>query len=514
MKSKTPWETAAESEGVTNSERYLTRLARKAFLSLWSYSNLYTDEGRSKDKGDGKELCDLVVVFGNNVLLFSDKHCKFPSHPDIKVSWSRWYRRAIEKSARQLLGAEKFIKAHPTRVFLDKDCQTRLPIDLPDPRIAHYFLVVVTRGSYEVAERFWGRGSSGSLMLDSTIEGNAHYETPFRIGFPLLGRRFVHILDEMTVDVLLEELDTVPDLIVYLECKEAYFCQPAVYVSAAGEEQLLARYMCTMKDGKHTLPAIPDGTSAVAIIEGDWEFYSVSAQRAAKKAADAPSYMWDQLIEYQSSFIRAGTATSLPGLTPTASDHERVVRALADESRLSRRQLAANFRHALAQSEPGKKFARVVISGDRRDRAYVFLTAPKPADATYEEYREMRNSALLTYCHGVKLKFPWLAEAVGIASEPLTESASSQNFLYVDLRGELFEAEEATMWREAMEELDVLQSPTVKADKGKYNEFPIPFNFPKGPEFYSVENGMPMNRAARRAMAKQARRKGGRRGRS
>ena len=65
-----------------------------------------------------------------------------------------------------------------------------------------------------------------------------------------------------------------------------------------------------------------------------------------------------------------------------------------------------------------------------------------------------------------------------------------------------------------MEELDVLQSPTVKADKGKYNEFPIPFNFPKGPEFYSVEKGMPTNRAARRAMAKQARRKGGRRGRS
>jgi hypothetical protein len=207
MKSKTPWETPAESEGVTNSERYLPRLARKAFLSLWSYSNLYMDEGRSKDKGDGKELCDLVVVFGNNVLLFSDKHCKFPSHSDIKVSWSRWYRRAIEKSARQLLGAEKFIKAHPTRVFLDKDCQTRLPIDLPDPRAAHYFLVAVTRGSYEVAEHFWGRGSSGSLMLDSTIEGDAHYETPFRLGFPLLGRRFVHVLDEMTCCGLLE-MDT------------------------------------------------------------------------------------------------------------------------------------------------------------------------------------------------------------------------------------------------------------------------------------------------------------------
>jgi len=147
MKSKTPWEIAAESEGTTDSERYLTRLARRAFLSLWSYSNVFTDEGRSNGKGDGKELCDLLVVFGNNILLFSDKHCEFPSHSDINVSWSRWYKRAIEKSVRQLSGAEKFIKAYPQRIFLDKDCQTPLPIDLPDPLVANYFLFAVTRGS-------------------------------------------------------------------------------------------------------------------------------------------------------------------------------------------------------------------------------------------------------------------------------------------------------------------------------------------------------------------------------
>lgn len=505
MEYKTPWEMATESEGVTASERYLTRLARKAFLSLWSYTNPFTDEGRSKNKGDGKELCDLLVVFGNNVLLFSDKHCEFPSHHDIKVSWSRWYKRAIEKSARQLQGAEKFIKAYPKRVFLDKACQTRLPIDLPDPYVAHYFLVAVTRGSYRVAERFWGGVSSGSLMLDSTIEGDGHYETPFRIGFPLPGRRFVHVFDEMTVDILLGELDTVPDLVAYLQCKETYFCQPGVCVSVAGEEQLLARYMCTIQDGKHTLPAIPDGTGAVVLMEGDWEFYSTSPQRAAKNTADAPSYMWDKLIEYQSSFIRAGTAISLPDLSATVSDHEQVVRALADESRLSRRQLIPDFRHALSQSEPGKKFARVTISGDRRDRAYIFLTAPKPADTTYEEYRQMRNDALLTYCLGVKLKFPWLTEAVGIASEPLTESVSSQNFLYVDLRGKPPEDEAAVILEEAMAELDVLQSATFKS-KRKNDEFPMPFHFSKGPDFYSAENGMLMNRATRRAMAKRARR--------
>ncbi len=109
----TPWEKAAETDGTTNSERYLTRLARRAFLSLWSYPNVFTDEGRSAGKGDGKELCDLLVVFGNTVLLFSDKDCEFPSGPDLGIAWPRWYRRAVLKSARQLAGGGKISKGPP-----------------------------------------------------------------------------------------------------------------------------------------------------------------------------------------------------------------------------------------------------------------------------------------------------------------------------------------------------------------------------------------------------------------
>jgi hypothetical protein len=246
---KNAWERAAEAEGTTDSERALARLARKAFLSLWSYPNVYSDEGRSGGKGDGKELVDLLVGFGNDVLLFSDKHCAFPQAVDITVAWPRWYKRAVEKSARQLAGAEGFLRRFTDRVFIDKSCQTRLPVSLPDPSAARYFLIAVTRGGHEAAARHFGGGSSGSLMLNSVLEGNAHYECPFEVGFPLKGRRFVHFLDEMTVDALLVELDTVPDLVDYLACKERYFGANGVLIHIAGEEELLARYMCTMEDG-------------------------------------------------------------------------------------------------------------------------------------------------------------------------------------------------------------------------------------------------------------------------
>jgi hypothetical protein len=502
---KTAWEKAAEAQGSTVSERALARLARKAFLSLWSYPNVYSDEGRSGGKGDGKELVDLLVVFGNNVLLFSDKHCAFQPNVGIKVAWPRWYKRAIEKSARQLAGAENFLRRFPHRVFLDKSCQTRLPVALPDPSIARYFLIAVTRGGHEAAVRHFGGGSSGSLMLNSRLEGDAHYEHPFEVGFPLKNHRFVHVLDEMTVEALLDELDTVPDLVDYLACKERYFDANDIFIHVAGEEELLAQYMCTMEYGRHALPKVPPGADAVTLLEGDWQFYRSSPQRVAKREADRVSYMWDALIEYQASFVRAGTAVGLPVTSPETIDHERVLRALAAEPRLARRELANHFRFALSKSEPGKKFARMTLSGDNMSRAYVFLTVPKPRDVDYQAYREMRSAALLTYCHGIKVRFPHVTEAVGIASEPFSEKVASQDFLYVDLTQEMT-PEESAILKDTMEELDVLQAPAKDMQYlgMKAHEFPIPFDF-GGPKFYEYESAPPMNRAERRRMAREVR---------
>ena len=294
MNDKTAWEKSAESEGTTKSERALTRLARKAFLSLWSYPNVYSDEGRSNGKGDGKELVDLLVVFGNDVLLFSDKDCAFQSDVDVRIAWPRWYRRAIDKSARQLVGAENFLKRFPKRVFVDKACSASLPIALPDPSVALYHLGAVSGGGHSAARQFYGGGCSGSLMLLTHLRGRAaHEEAPFHVGYPLESGRFVHVLDEITVDLLLDELDTVPDFVAYLSKKEEFLGQPGVIVSVPGEEELLARYLSSMRDEEHAFPRVPRDVNYVALPEGDWGVYLKSPQRAAKKKADEISYMWD-----------------------------------------------------------------------------------------------------------------------------------------------------------------------------------------------------------------------------
>ncbi len=99
-------------------------LCEKSFLSLWSYVGLHND------KAKGQEICDLLVVFGDHVIIFSDKNCLFGSSGNIVLDWSRWFRKAITKSIDQVYGAERWIRLHSDRIFLDQAATVPLPISL------------------------------------------------------------------------------------------------------------------------------------------------------------------------------------------------------------------------------------------------------------------------------------------------------------------------------------------------------------------------------------------------
>jgi hypothetical protein len=144
------------SEGVTPSERYLKSLCDRSFLSLWSYPGVFRDQGRTNGKGDGKEVCDLLVVFENHVIIFSDKHIQFDNADDVGVGWPRWFRKAVLKSAAQVWGAERWIRRFPQRLFLDKQCTVAFPITLPAPEIAVFHRVVVAHDASRVCRERMG----------------------------------------------------------------------------------------------------------------------------------------------------------------------------------------------------------------------------------------------------------------------------------------------------------------------------------------------------------------------
>jgi hypothetical protein len=86
------------ARGSTKTERLLADLGDSAFLNLWSYPNLFYDK-KQGGKGDGKELCDMLVVCGDDVIIFSDKHIKYQEDKALDVAWPRYYRKGVLSEA-------------------------------------------------------------------------------------------------------------------------------------------------------------------------------------------------------------------------------------------------------------------------------------------------------------------------------------------------------------------------------------------------------------------------------
>lgn len=425
------WIDSRATAGTTKSERYLGGLAQRAFLSLWSYSNVYTDEGR-KGNGSGKEFCDLLVVFGNDIIIFSDKHCKFVPHADVNVAWRRWYKRAIEKSAKQLAGAEAWLKRFPDRLFLDPSCTTKLPIKVPEPDKQRIHLIAVTRGDAEHATTYWGGGSSGSLFIDTKLVQKDHYSAPFRIGWVLPNRRFVHVFDETTLDIVLQELDTASDFVNYLAKKQERFLTPSVDFIVPGEEELIAIYLMRYDPNKqqHSFPEAPSG-SLIALREGDWTSLRASKSYRARRKANEISYLWDELIEFQNSHIISGTASTIFG-EESIEVYERIMRMMAQENRVTRRTLGKSIYRAHSINIQGKRFTRTVVRIPEGDRAYVFMTLPHPPEYTNEQYRGARMNDLMACCYRCKLKFENVKEVIGISFEPGKTKLTSVEYLLID----------------------------------------------------------------------------------
>jgi hypothetical protein len=112
-----------KSFGVSPSERLLAELCERSFLKLWSYPNPYKD--------DGKELCDLLVVFEDEVLIFFDRKAEFPtaSDKDAQVLWERWRRNAVDKQIATAHGAAKYIRSGRP-IYLDTRKLKRFPLSV------------------------------------------------------------------------------------------------------------------------------------------------------------------------------------------------------------------------------------------------------------------------------------------------------------------------------------------------------------------------------------------------
>lgn len=454
----------ADSEGVNESERVLTQLCRKSFLRLWSQTNVFTDEGFKDGKGGTKELCDALVVFGSDVIIFSDKHVAFQADKDLRVAWPRWYKRAVRDSCRQLHGARSWLQRFPARAFQDAKCTRPLPVTVPSEGSARFHLVAVTRGSREAALAHNHGEGLGSFALSSNIEGVAHHDTPFVIGLPEPEKHFVHVFDEVSIELLLSELDTAADFLDYLRKREALLGRRGTHVTAYGEEELLAAFLRSMSaDGtEHVFVDVSpeDGVPDFIMFDlGHFKALTSDPGYRRKKEADQISYEWDSLID---RFLRYGDPAILgPFASQEPSQSEQGLRLMAAETRFRRRQLAESFIGALRRAEPGKRLGRLVYSGVANETVYVFVVAAKKADESYDDYRRYRIGLLHAYVQTARLVAPLGTAFVGLAFDNQHKDyPGGSEDLFVLVKPEWTEAElaeletkrqELGLWGNAME---------------------------------------------------------------
>ena len=429
------------SSGTNESERYLARLCESTFLNLWSYPNVFTNQGQ-KNSGDGKELCDLLVVCGDHIILFSDKRVTFKETGDMALDWSRWYRRAVLNSISKLLSKEKWLNV-PERLFVDSRCTQPIPVNFPKLERRQVHFIAVASGSANQCRTYF-RGGSGSLMIKPAIEETGS-DGPFVIRDVGISNHYVHVFEEITLDIVLKELNTISDFISYLSKKEK-FIRSGHFLGAAGEEELLAYYLSfTDKNGEHDfippsrLPQWNDH-EMLSLVEGSWDDLRNSAEYREKKQADEISHLWDDLITKFTSHLLAGTSVVPEGDTLVVKEHERAFRYMAMEPRYHRRILSTIFYEAINRALPDKSSVRLIPPIREGYPAYVFMQCPIPQRffSDYESYRNQRREILYAYCLVFKMKYPQYDRIIGIASEPPRfnmDNSISEDLILFELNG-------------------------------------------------------------------------------
>lgn len=383
--------------GFTKEEQYLNALGSRSFLQFWSWPNLFRDQGDVTKHGDGKEICDLIVVFDKDIILFSDKKIKFNLDKDVEIAWARWARKAIGESAKQLDGARRWLQKYPDRIYTDKSCTNKIPIEIPIGEDVVFHHIVVSHGIEEVIGSF---NVDSSFMFDNHLKGNDNWNKgkaiPFCIG-EVEHEQFIHVFNEYTIGLVLEEFDTIKDFIHYLGQRESLFSLNG-RVRINSESSIIGLYYNSFDEATNERVIVNNEmhSSDCIIIDGEGisDLYNTSSFKY-KNAENKISYFWDDLIEAFTYHILNDSTEYTNYLSH--SEAEEGIRELARSNRFERRILAETFFEFYNKLVPLQRGTRLMIDPYDSTKAYLFFAFPEEVVAD-NKYRDLRRELLGDYC--------------------------------------------------------------------------------------------------------------------
>ncbi len=431
--------------GQTASERIMAEIADRSFLKLWTYLNPYKELNR--------ELTDLIVVFGDDVILFSDKGGAYPDTGNANLDWSRYYRTAIAESAQQIRTAEQWIRRSPDRVFLDVHCQQPLPIPLPPANRMRVHRICVAPAATEAAR---ARGNQTGLAINPGVVGDA---LPYAVGEVAGCQGWVHVFDEDSMTAVLPALSTTQDFVAYLRAKEELIAGGGL-ASAASEKDLLAVYLRNER-------AFPREGQPFTVAAGTWNQLADHPQFIAAQQLNLQGELWDRLIERLTAAIVEQNAVA--GNEIATRQFERIVRRLAMEDRFQRRVLSRAIL-ARAQRAVGGSLSTLLPSQTDPTLVYAILIKDHPRRELYEEYRRFRAMELHLRCQAAAVVQPEKAAVIGLGLDAANGQGGSEDFVYLDAASAT-EAERAR-WAEMRQELGYYLQANVEHNRLVEDEYP------------------------------------------
>ena len=416
-----------KSAGLTPSEKKLAALGYHTFLRLWSYPNPY------KMQLNGKELCDLLIVFENHIIIFSDKECAYGNSGNAQVDWRRWYKKAIQKSAEQLVGAKSWITRYPDRISVDAKCSKALPLKIEITSDTKFHLVAIAHGASEECKKYFS-GGDGGLCISNRIVGKMHTNEkcePFYIGKVFdIPENFIHVFDDASYANVLSELDTIQVFLRYLDARRELLLTKKVL--AESENNILAQHLQgVILNNPYALEKICQDYSEIHFSGCMLDAVRQSHQYLDYRKDVEISYFWDNLLQNTFSFIENGLSAMTT--SPTIQEQSQLFKWMARADRAHRRCLSEGFLSFFTSVCNEDRGTRVLYYPDEPDICYFLLLLPRRKHWQESDYRKVRLQMLEEYCTIVKADYPQISHIIGVAHESAKSDYSSEDFIYLDV---------------------------------------------------------------------------------
>lgn len=355
-------------------EEFVNGIAFNSFMEHWCYPS-------PKDENDDKkEICDLLILFDDNLIIMSVKNYEF------KDFYSRYFRRTIEKAVKQIYGAERKLMNSDKDIFIKHPKREieRFPKEI----IKNIQRVIINLG-----------------------EGVRFY--PFNQ--VTKDEKFITLLDKEAFKTIVQELDTIPDFLEYLRKRELLFADKTVTILPGNEDDfpaetanqffeyiqqqfnpnekksilisgtehdILAHYL----KNERTFPEYiqsKEYNGMLVQLDGNWNAFNQRKQLATKRELDKISYFLDELVKREI-------------LTNTNKNSIELATAIMSFNRFNRRVISNNFLQFFEtyKEAKGNFLARRYADFDETGIVFAFY----PQEMPQEMVNTLLEIALDSFC--------------------------------------------------------------------------------------------------------------------